>query len=94
MLVPPATDTVNVAVLPSTTVNGPATDTVNASSSVMVPVAVAVPSDTPAGRFEPVSVTMNVSSASASESPSVVTVSVCDAVEPAPKVTVPDDTAV
>ena len=83
MLVPPVSATVNVAALPSTTVTASAvTDAVSSSSSVMRPVAGAVLTDTPAGRSEPLSVTVNVSSPSASVSVSVATVKL-PVVEPA-----------
>ena len=60
----------------------------------MRPVAVPVPTDTPGCRLFPVSVTVNISSSSASESPSVATVSVCDAVESAARVNACAATAV
>ena len=68
--------------------------TTNVSSSMIVIVAVAVPSDTPAGRLAPVRVTVKVSSSSASASPSVATVMVCAAVDKAANVSVCGATAV
>ena len=65
------------------------TDALSSSSSRIVPVADAVPSDTPAGRPESVRVTANVSSPSARASPRVVTERICLAVELAGNVNVP-----
>ena len=84
----------NVSVFPSATVDGAETKTASDSSSAMRPIAADVPSDTPAGRFVPDSVTVTLSSPSACVSCSVDTVTVCVRDSPAVKVRVPDDTPV
>ena len=84
----------NVAVPPSVTGPCQATDTVAASSSVMVACAVPVPIVTPSGKFDSVRVTVNASSPSARLSYSVDTVSVCDSDSSGSNVNAVDVTAV
>ena len=71
--------TVNDAVPPSVTLTVAGSNaSVAVSSSVIVALAVAVPTLTPLGRLLPVSVTVNVSSPSTTPSPVVGTSSVAD----------------
>ena len=94
VLVASVRTTSKLAAEPSDTIDAPAvTEAVKVSSSSMVPVAVAVPRVTPEGSVVPVIVTVKVSSASASRSSAVDTVSV-PVVSPAEIVSVPAVTAV